>query len=66
MKSAGVKIYAIAYDVAEEDQEHAEEFMRACSSGDEYFKTARDASALQQAFTEIGQSIAVEVIRIKR
>lgn len=66
MKAAGVKIYAIAYDVEPEDKEKAEKFMRTCSSGAEYFKSARDSSALEEAFKEIGVAIVKDVIRIKR
>jgi len=66
MKEAGVLIYAIAYDVADEQKDHAEEFMQNCSSGDNFFKSAGDASALQQAFEEIGDAVITEVIRVKR
>lgn len=66
MKQAGVSIYAIAYDVDASQKAHAEDFMESCSSGDGYFKTADDSSALQAAFSEIGDSILTEVIRIKR
>lgn len=66
MKSAGIKIYAIAYDVAPSEKTHAENFMKQCSSGAEYFKSATNSSALEAAFKEIGASIVTEVIRIKR
>lgn len=66
MKDAGVKIYAIAYDVAWDERERAHQFMRDCSSGEQYFKAADDASALDEAFAEIGEAIVKEVIRIKR
>ena len=66
MKADGVLIYAIAYDVDASQKEHAEDFMQKCSSGDEFFKSADDASALTAAFDAIGESILQEVIRIKR
>lgn len=66
MKDAGVKIYAIAYDVSRSEKVHAENFMRQCSSGVDYFKSAGTANALKAAFDEIGASIIKEVIRIKR
>lgn len=66
MKDAGVLIYAIAYDVADDEKDHAEEFMQNCSSGDEFFKSADDSTALESAFEQIGESILTEVIRIKR
>ncbi|MBL4766249.1 MAG: hypothetical protein JKY94_00745 [Rhodobacteraceae bacterium] len=65
MKAADVKIYAIAYDVDAGQKVHAENFMRQCSSGPEYFKSAVDAAALKQAFEAIGESIVTEVIRVK-
>ena len=66
MKEAGVLIYAIAYDVAPSQKDHAEEFMQSCSSGDAFFKSAGNASALQQAFEEIGDAVVTDVIRVKR
>lgn len=65
MKKDDVIIYAIAYDVAEDQKVHAEKFMKQCSSGDDYFKSASNASALDAAFAEIGDSIVEEVIRVK-
>lgn len=65
MKTAGVKIYAIAYDVDAGQKVHAENFMQQCSSGPEYFKSAANAAALEQAFDVIGESIITEVIRVK-
>ncbi|PHR60500.1 MAG: hypothetical protein COA43_07260, partial [Robiginitomaculum sp.] len=66
MKDDGIKIYAIAYDVAANQKQHAEDFMQECSSGDNYFKSASNSSALDAAFAEIGESIVKEVIRVKR
>ena len=66
MKASGVLIYAIAYDVAADQRVHAEEFMQNCSSGDAFFKTANDASALREAFEEIGAAVVTDVIRVKR
>jgi len=66
MKDSDVIVYAIAYDVAADEQEDAEAFLRSCSSGDDYFKSANDATALEEAFAAIGESILTEVIRIKR
>ena len=72
MKEAGVLVYAIAYDVQDDwrtsrdEIEEAETFMQSCSSGDNFFKSAGDASALQQAFEEIGDAVVTDVIRVKR
>jgi len=66
MKNAGIKIFAIAYDIDAAQQARAEAFMQACSSGDDYFKSAADSVALDLAFTQISDSIVSEVIRIKR
>lgn len=66
MKDSGVLVYAIAYAVADSQKEHAEDFMLKCSSGDNFFKSADDSSALEAAFAEIGDSVLTEVIRIKR
>jgi len=66
MKDDNVLIYAIAYDVADSQKDHAEDFMQKCSSGEAFFKSADDATALEAAFDAIGESILSEVIRIKR
>ena len=66
MKADGIEVFAIAYDIDEAQKDHAEDFMRQCSSGDEYFHSASDAAALDVAFTQISDSIVSEVIRIKR
>ena len=66
MKDDGVVVYTIAYDVAADEKDHAEAFLKSCSSGDEFFKSANDSSALEEAFAAIGESIVSEVIRIKR
>jgi hypothetical protein len=67
MKNAGVIIYAIAYDVAENERALAEQFMQDCSSGiDDYYQYASNGTDLQRVFDAIGESIVKEVIRIKR
>lgn len=66
MKAAGVLIYTIAYDVADDEKAHAETFLQSCSSGDDFYKSADDSSALAEAFDAIGESILTDVIRIKR
>lgn len=66
MKAAGVSIFAIAYDIAKSQKDHAESFLQNCSSGAGFFKSADDSTALEAAFEQIGDSILTEVIRIKR
>lgn len=67
MKNAGVKIYAIAYDVSYYERDMAEKFMKACSSGiDDYYHYATSGTDLQAVFDEIGESVVREVVRIKR
>ena len=66
MKNQGVSIYTIAYDVAAAQKAHAEQFLLACSSGVDYFKSVARSEELEQAFDEIGEEIVEEVIRIKR
>lgn len=72
MKTEGAFVYTIAYDLPDTtsaqkvEKERVEQFLRACSSGDDYFKSANDSSALEEAFEAIGESIIEEVIRIKR
>ena len=66
MKADGVLIYAIAYDIDEDQKVHAQEFLQNCSSGDIFFKTADDSDALETVFELIGNSIITDIIRIKR
>jgi len=74
MKDAGVKIYSIAYDVAQNERELAEQFMKDCSSNndhgvytdDGFYKYAADGTDLQAVFTAIGEAVVKEVIRVKR
>lgn len=55
MKAAGIRIYTVAYDVAEDSDEAA--FMDYCASGDENSFLASNGQALQSAFAQIGDSI---------
>lgn len=61
-----VKVYAIAYDVAQSEQARARDFLEQCSSGPEYYKQASNAAALEEVFAQIGEEIVSEVIRVKR
>ena len=74
MKASGVKIYSIAYDVSRDERALAEQFMKDCSSNTEgstytdegYYKYATNGADLQAVFDEIGNSVLIEVVRIKR
>ncbi len=73
MKSQGVQIYTIAYDLKDysgtrwNDKELAIEFMKKCSSGEKvYYQYAENGADLKAVFNRVGESIVKEVIRIKR